>query len=536
MALTTYDTTIYDEPTYKPTFAGTQATTSRLNTDYGDFVTNPPIGTAGPGLPKQPPGEPLSPTTPPKTPPATTTTPTTTTTTTPTKPPLELSNPLPWVQYQYQVLGPTNPGLTTENPAEYWAERIREDNGAHSEAYWANRMGMTTAEWGRLNPDTGSGSGSGGTGTGINLSGINFGNLFDDPSASQLMTLLTQRINQLTTPINDPNAAIFTQAIQNAMTRLGDIQNRPIAALSAPATIPDLPDYGPQFAALQEALKANTNALTGPTSQYRGILDNLVSELSKPAFSDDQLAQLKTAAVDTLNHEHQTALDNKARAMGMQGVPPSSGVAQHALQEVDAQYQTLKAQALQAQNVAEIAQINQRRDQLMQAASQGFTAATQQASLEQQGLLAQLNAFMNQRTQDINLRGQTIEAQDAARTQELAQRAQEISLRGQDMSTSVLPVTLAQALTQFSRDQRTEQNTNFNQAVQLAGIPVDLSAQRLSQALQVLGLGAGSTSPKDLLSSLASISQMATLGNTTNNTQSAALWKTIGDWLATFNK
>jgi hypothetical protein len=291
--------------------------------------------------------------------------------------------------------------------------------------------------------------------------------------------------------------------------------------------VADLPDLSAKYDELIKAIQAATASTTGPTAKYQSILDNLVTELGKPAYSDDQLAQLKTAAVDTLTHEHQVALDNKLRALGQQGIPPTSGLAQEALKNVDAQYQTLKADALQAQNVTQIEQINQRRQQLMQAASSSLTAAQQQAKNEQDSLIAQMNLLMNEQNQNIALRGQNMTAAQEKWNAELNQRAQEINLRGQNITTTGAGISLAQMAEQLSRNLRTEQNANWNQIVTLAGIPVELSAQRLNQALAVLGLG-GSTSSKDILSALALIAKQAADANTTNNNASTDFWTTVG--------
>jgi hypothetical protein len=403
------------------------------------------------------------------------------------------------------------PGINPSviNDPGYWRQKLLSGELGTDESYISQRMFQAE----------GAPAGSSGTG-GLNLAGLNFGSLFDDPAAAQLMQLLTGRINQLTQPINDPNAAAAQAAIQNALMHLTNLP-----ALAAPTPVAPLADNSGQVAAILKALEDQRTSTTGATQQYRDTIDTLVKQLSLPAFSDDQLAQLKTAAVDTLNHEHQQATENTVRQMGMRGVSPSSGLVQEAIKNVDQQYQQLKAQALQAQNTKEIDQINQRRQQLMQAASSGLEAAQGQANFEQNNILAQLNAMMNARNQDINVRGQSL--QEQANLQNFL-----LNQRNQDLTQTTTGVTLAQALAQLSRDQRNEQNTNLNQAVQYAGIPVDLSAQRLSQALQVLGLGAGGTSPKDLLTALSQISQQAGLANQLGATQNAGLGDAVGRLLA----
>jgi hypothetical protein len=516
MALANYDKTVYDTPVYKPpTFTGTTppadwvhealqpargtgATTTKtgetgggfgLDTDYGDFVTKPPLGT-GTGDPKPPTGPPLTPITPPTTSPRRKKT-------TLTKPSLNIKDPVS-VDAYLAYMG-QQPGIdpTVRTDTAYWRNKILSGELGTDESYISGKMFGTGG-------GTGGSSGGGGS---VDLSGFNIGNIFDDPATAGFMQLLQQRMGQLGQPITDPNAAILTQQITDALAHLNNM----------PSQVKDIPDLTGKFDDLIKAIQASTSATTGPTAQYRGILDDLVKQLSQPAFSDDQLAQLKTAAVDTLNHEHQTALANKTRAMAMSGIPPSSGIAQEALKEVDAQYQGLKAQSLQAQNKSEIEMINQRRQQLMQAASSSLTAAQQQAAQEQAALVAQMNVLMNQQQQAIDVRGQNIQLQNA------------------DLNRTTTGVTLAQALEQLSRGQRTEQNANFNQMLQLAGIPVDLSDKRLNSALQVLGLGSG-TSPTNLLSALAQISQQATGANTLSTTNSLNYGKTLADIIALFNK
>jgi len=521
----TYDTTIYDQPSFGGTAKPLYHPPGDTTTTPPDTPTTPPVTTTPPDtgggvtIPKVPPvfiGTDTLPFEPPKG--ATTTNPL-------VKPTLNFKDAasvdayLAWAAQQPGV----NPSV--KNDPGYWRQKLLSGELGTDEAYVLQRM--MQAE--------GAPAGAPGTG-GFDLSGFNIGGLFDDPATKQFMDLLMARMGQLSQPINDPNAALVTQTLTDMIAHLNKTQNTTLPPLTAPPPVKDVPDMSAQFAALLKAIQDNTASTTGPTAKYQGILDDLVTQLQKPAYSDDQLAQLKTAAVDTLNHEHQTALDNKTRAMAMSGIPPSSGIAQEALKHVDEQYQTLKAQSLQAQNTEEIKQINDRRQQLMAAASSSLTAAQQQAKNEQDALVAQMNLLMNQRTQDISVRGQDLTAQQNAFQAALDQRNQDILMRGQDIQGTTAQATLASLLNQLGKDQRTETNANLDQILKLAGIPIDLTSQRLSQALQVLGLGSGTTSPTSLLSGLSAIANQSTLSNTAGNAAKTDWGKIFGDIFANWGK
>lgn len=517
---TTYDSTIYDAPT----FTGAQTHGIYTPPDTPDDPTNPaPPSTPGDDFYKVPKSGVYTDTTgyiPPPPPRTTSTTPTTPTTpgTKPTLNTKDVSSVDAYLAYMGAQPG-INPSV--KNDPNYWRQKLLSGELGQDESYISQRMFQAEGA-----PAAG----------GFDLGNFNLGNLFDDPAAAALMNILGLRMGQLTTPINDPNAALVSQSVRDALMHLQGLQNTPVPALPTQTPVPALPSNQPQLDAIMQALEANRTAASGPTQQYRDTIASIVQQLSQPAFTDDQLAQLKTAAVDTLEHEHQQAVETTVRAMGQRGIPPSSGLVQEAVKNTNEHYQTLKAQALQAQNVEEIRQVNERRQQLLQAATSGLTAAQQDAAFSQNNIIAQLNALMGQRQQDIALRGQSVEEQNAAQNLLLNQRAQDINLRGQDIAQTTTGVTLAQALEQLSRSQRAEQNANLNQAVQYAGIPVDLSAQRLSQALQVLGLGAGSTSPANLLDALGKIAAQATSANSTSNAASAAMWQQIGNFFAGLNK
>lgn len=449
--LTSYDKTIYDAPTFTGTAVGTPASAVPRQPP-GDTLTPVPGYQGDPKAPLTPnlPAPVVAP-------PAATT---------PAAAPI-LVSPEDWVS-KYAHLP------WVGNDPSYWTKKLAEiGDTPQNRAYLETRMADA--------PGTGTNAGNPG-GASSALGNFNFNNLFDDPATAQLLSFLGTRINQLTTPINDPAAGQLQQTIQDALAHLSQQTST----------------YQPQIDAIMKSLKDQSSALDGPTQQYQGIISKLVEDLSKPAFSDDQLAQLKTAAVDTLAHEHEMAIQNKVRQMGAQGIPPTSGLVQEAIKAVDQQYGQLRAQAVQAQNVSEINMVNERRSQLLTAASAGLTAS-QQASAQEQGTLkTMLDALTSQRSQDT--------------------------------ASTTAGVSLSQALEQLAQSQRAEQSGNYDQAVKLASIPVDLSAQRLQQALQVLGLG-GNTSPSSLLSALSLISSQAADRNNTSAANSSALWSNIGSLL-----
>lgn len=165
---------------------------------------------------------------------------------------------------------------------------------------------------------------------------------FDDPATNQLMQFLGTRFGQLTGPQSDP--------------------------------------FGDTFAKM----------LTG------GMTDAL-ARLSGPAFSDPQLAQLRTGAFDSLAHQNQQDIERKKRELAQRGITPTSGLYSEGLKEVGQGYQQQVGQTTQHLANYELDQQNARTNAAFNQAmslGQAMNSLGQGRRMEQNNNLNQALALM----------------------------------------------------------------------------------------------------------------------------------------------
>ena len=279
-------------------------------------------------------------------------------------------------------------------------------------------------------------------------SGRDYSAGLDDPATKNLMDLITQRINALMTPINDPSQTQLNALLQG---RIGDLQT---------------PLQTPQG-----------------TQDFQQIIRDTIAKLQGPTFSDPQYANLQTHAFDTLNRQEQADIENTTRTLANHGVPPSSGLVQHAIQAVRDHYSTLRAQQQQQLNQMEIDSANQRRAQLLQTAQTGSNVA------------------------------QTQQQQEEARKNQVT--------------------TIAQQLVDLARAARGESNTNAQTAISLAGVPVDITERRVANAAN---LGAGGTAQAgSVANTLSNLINQFNAQSGQNQQNSANYWQNLAAYLATID-
>lgn len=284
-----------------------------------------------------------------------------------------------------------------------------------------------------------SGGGAGGYGSRDYAAG------FDDPATKNLVDLITARINQLMNPVADP-----TQAQLNAL-----LQGR-IGELSTPLQTPQ------------------------GTQDFQRIIQDTIAKLQGPALTDPELANMQTRAFDTLNRQEQAEIENATRTLANHGIPPSSGLVEHAVQAVRNKFSELRAQQQQQLNQYQIDLANQRRAQLLQTAQTGSNVA-------------------------------------------LTQQQQEEARKNQVM-------TVAQQLVELARQARGEQNTNAQTAISLAGVPVDITERRIANAAN-LGAG-GSAQASSLTNTLSNLINGFNQQAGQNQQNSANYWQNLAGYLA----
>lgn len=287
-----------------------------------------------------------------------------------------------------------------------------------------------------------------GGGSTSDTTGLPASNQFTDPATVTLDNLIRERIQSLMTPINDPTQTQAQLALQTQMANL-------LTPLQTPAA----------------------------TQTFQDVITQAIQQLQGPTFSDAELANMQARAFDTLNRQEQAEIENTTRTLANHGVPPSSGLVQHAIQQVRDKYDELKAQQQQQLNQYAIDSANQRRAQLLQTAQTGSNVALTQ------------------------------QQQDEARKAQVS--------------------TLAQQLVEMARQARGEQSTNADKAISFAGVPVDITERRVANAAN-LGQG-GTANASNVVNSISSLLQGFNNQTNTNQANSASYWGNLAQALSTID-
>lgn len=111
----------------------------------------------------------------------------------------------------------------------------------------------------------------------------------------------------------------------------------------------------------------------GPTVDY---MRKYFEQLQGPAYTPAQLDVMQTQALDPLERQRQAARQQVIQRLASHGIAPSSGIVEKALQDVDNQYNTIRAQT---QSHFATNAIDTQKRQLAQAAGvgQGLTGMEQ---------------------------------------------------------------------------------------------------------------------------------------------------------------
>lgn len=286
---------------------------------------------------------------------------------------------------------------------------------------------------------------SGSSSTGASSSGVPPSNGFTDPATATLDELIRKRIAQLNAPIDDPTQTQAAGAIQNQ-----------ISHLSTPLTTPD------------------------QTQTFQQVMADVIAKLQGPTFSDPELDAMRTRAFDALNRQEQAEIANTTRTLADHGVPPSSGLVQHAIQKVRDKFSELKALQQQQLNQYAIDVAGQRRAQLLQTAQTGSNVALTQQQTDEQ------------------------------------RKAQVVSL--------------AQQLVEMARASRGEASNNANQAISFAGVPVDITERRVANAAN-LGQG-GTAQAGSIVNTLNNLIQGFNQQSGQNQQNSSTYWQNLIAYLA----
>lgn len=209
----------------------------------------------------------------------------------------------------------------------------------------------------------GGGSGYGGVGGGQLP-----GNQYSDPYTRMLEDLIKSRIGMLQQPINDPNRAMYEQAMKQRADQLG-MGNQQLTQLM---------DY------LQTRFK----------------------DLQGPGYTGAENEVIRTGALDPIETDRAAAKKRVMERLSARGLTPDSGIAQQALLEVDKAFDAVRGTT---QTTLTTNDLNRREDRQQRAA----TIGGQMVDINDARSREQLDVF-----QALDMLSQTMRDEEAARSRE----------------------------------------------------------------------------------------------------------------------
>jgi hypothetical protein len=178
-------------------------------------------------------------------------------------------------------------------------------------------------------------------------------------------------------------------------SRVGDLLSQYGYGAKAPApAAPAGPAYGgtsvfndPATSNFESLLNGMINKFATPKvpPDYQQAIDQLngyLKQLNGPTYTPEQMGMLQTQALDPINQQHDVARQQTLQRLANQGITPSSGIAQQALQQVDQSFEQMRTQA---QNQFSANAVNLSRQNAATAAS----LAPQISQFEYQNMTAQ---------------------------------------------------------------------------------------------------------------------------------------------------
>lgn len=154
------------------------------------------------------------------------------------------------------------------------------------------------------------------------------------------------------------------------------------AGASAPGSTSSNPFSDPTQMALWEAVQAamsQSQQQPGQNPQTAALyaaINQIAQQLQGPAFTDQQLNNIRTASMDSIQRDQDAAVQAEIQRQGLLGQSPTSGTVTDAVNKIQNSYTTLRGQAQQANNIYELNTVDQRRQELLQALNLGAQTAT----------------------------------------------------------------------------------------------------------------------------------------------------------------
>jgi hypothetical protein len=229
-------------------------------------------------------------------------------------------------------------------------------------------------------------------------------------------------------------------------------------------------------------MQRRAGALGGAEQEYTQLMDFLqqrFTDLQQPAYTGAENEVLRTQALEPIERDRAAARQRAMERLSARGLNLESGIAQAALNDVDAEFDSMRGQNQTALATNELAR---REDRSQRAATIG---------------------------------GQLVDIPQARQREQL---------------------DVFSALNDLSGSVRSEEEARRREAIGYGGALADLPVQRLQLAMQAAGMGG---TPASALSSLLSVANMNQNNQQYQNSRSAAVWSGLprcrrsGSWAFT---
>lgn len=424
----------------------------------------------------------------------------------------------------------------------------------------------TNAAGGGGSSTTSPGASSGGlspvSGTLGGTQGVNFGITgpfgYDDPNTRQLEEFLRLLIDDKTKPIDDPARNEYANALRQRFlsitapgsgvnTGAADLDQQlqeAIAALQSAspyATNPAASDFDRELQTILGSLKTEpAYTRNAGADAFDQQLQDAINQLTNPALTANDRSRLENRALEPLERDRQIRIQQQKERLAAMGHGESSGTIADVLSTVDQDFDRRRGEVQRDLSIYEREQDDARRREAI-----GY--GSQRRDVLERELERERAAEAARRGEITSLSGQRMTAaeREIERQREIAdsRRQEAIGLGTQrrdvlqteldrERSRSGEALTMAEALSNLSGQQRGEQDARMREALTYVSLFPEMDERRLRLAMETLGMSSGMANGQSIFNTLSNLQAQANAAQQQGQQQNAAFWNSMGQWMA----
>jgi hypothetical protein len=326
---------------------------------------------------------------------------------------------------------------------------------------------------------------------------------YDDPSTQQLEEFLRLLIDDKTNPIDDPAREDYARVLKQRFESLiapGAGQNQASQDLDR--------QLQEAIASLTSSPLPTNTAATDYDAQLRAAIEGLMN----PALTANDRARLENRALEPMEADRQAAIQRSKERLGAMGHGKTSGTFVEAFDLVDRDFDRRRGEVQRDLAIYEREQDNARRREAL-----GYGAER----TDVQG-----REIERQRAEQAERRREALSYGSERRNLHASELDRETGRYGQAL-------TMAEALSNLSGQQRSEQDARMREALTYVSLFPEMDERRLRLAMETLGLSSGMANPSSIFSTLSNLSAQANAAAAQGRQENAAFWNQMGQWMAT---